>query len=429
MKKLTLVMVAVFTGVIASGQQISAKTKGSGGGGGGATTTANSPASASSGAANTGGQQTGYVYRLRHFYHIQYGTRRAVTKKIPRDTSAKANETWAITRTVARVISCDTAKKRSQDEKRQVRVTDPCPSNSDTDTDPTFDTVKSCGTPCGTPAPFTLTQVRTDSISRYWERPRKLFSKWRLRVAITQNDSGKLQVSMYDNGFPKHPGHFDDRVVDYTEIRTGSKRVGDHAIPISADDSAQNFYLQIDNKAAANDPIVYISLPYALTQYGAFTIPYKYRFAPKNTRIYTKSPQNSTDSVVSAPSESTGSINVAFYVGRKWGRTRFYYDQTKTKNTLSFMLSGFVGPTLVSLSSVNVAYPHNTDSLPSQSIALSLGGAATLEWRLIDLGLFIGADYSLPKHINWVYDKKVWIGFGLGINLGMFAQGPTQFQL
>ncbi len=92
------------------------------------------------------------------------------------------------------------------------------------------------------------------------------------------------------------------------------------------------------------------------------------------------------------------------------------------------MLSGFVGPTLLSLSNANVAYPHNTDSLPSQSIALSFGAAATLEWRAIDLGLFIGADYSLPNHLNWV-DKKIWIGFGLGMYLGMLASGPTLFQL
>jgi hypothetical protein len=248
-------------------------------------------------------------------------------------------------------------------------------------------------------------------------------------VAVTQGDSGKLQIAMYDNNFPVHVGSFKNNEIDYTAIVTGAITVGDHAVPISADDSAQNFYLQINNKARANDPIVYISLPYALTQYGAFTIPLKYRFAPKNVKIYTKGAQNSADSVVSAPSESSGSINVAFYVGRKWGRTRFYYDQTKTKNTLSFMLSGFVGPTLVSLSNTNVAYPHNTDSLPAQSIALSFGGAATLEWRTIDLGLFIGADYSLPKQLNWVYNKRVWIGFGLGVNLGMFSSGPTQFQL
>lgn len=431
MKQFILLTMLIAIALVSLAQGPKGKSGGGGGAGGGSGSSAStsSPASASSPAANTGGQQTGYVYRLRHWYHIHYATSTSKTKPMDKPKGAPANEVWAITATDKRVIECDTVNKETQEPQRQMNVTDPCKVNIDTRRDVRKDTVRTCAAVCGPAAPSTMTTVTKDSVSRFWDRPRELFKRWRLRVAVTQGDSGKLQIAMYDNDFPDHTGHFGNEDIIYTEIVVGRNRTPDHAIPISAADSAGAFYLQINNKALANDPLVYISLPYALTQYGAFTIPFKYRFAPKNTRIYTKGPQIPADSIIAAPSESTGSINAAFYIGRKWGRTRFYYDQTKTKNTISFMLSGFVGPTLVSLSNANVAWPHTTDSLPSQSIAVSLGAAATIEWRGIDLGLFTGADYALAKHLNWIYDKKIWVGFGLGVNLGMFASGPTQFQL
>lgn len=160
-------------------------------------------------------------------------------------------------------------------------------------------------------------------------------------------------------------------------------------------------------------------------------IPYKYRFAPKNTNIYVAKSNSSrfpADSLVAAPSESTGSINLAMYIGRKWGYTRFYFDQSKNHNTLSYMASAFVGASLVPLSVGNVKYPKNPDSLPSQAIAFTGGFAATLEWRGIDVGLFAGKDFTSSRY-GWIYNKKTWLGFGIGVNLGMFTSGPSQIQL
>ncbi len=98
MKRLIIVAAILFFGRIASGQTVTGKSKGVSGAAAGATTSTNSPASASSGAANTGGQQTGYVYRLHRLYHIRYGTRKSTMKKIARSEKVPDNETGPLLR-------------------------------------------------------------------------------------------------------------------------------------------------------------------------------------------------------------------------------------------------------------------------------------------------------------------------------------------
>ena len=200
---------------------------------------------------------------------------------------------------------------------------------------------------------YTVTNHIIDSVSRYWDRPKKWFHRYRLLVAITQADRGQLPVGDYERGFGLSNHPFDAHYVDWTDYVRGEVHTPDYAIPIGASDSAQNFYLQLDNKIIAGQPISYIKLRYASSQYGAMVIPYKYRFAPTNTKIYVAKPQStrySADTVVSAPSESTGNINLAVYLGRKMGYTRFYFDQTKTHNTLAFLASEFAGFRLVPMS-------------------------------------------------------------------------------
>ena len=118
------------------------------------------------------------------------------------------------------------------------------------------------------------------------------------------------------------------------------------AIPITATDSARNFFLSVTRRNSVADLPVYLPLNYSIFQYGAVTIPFKSRFH-NNRLIGGFSDVNKPyEKDVTAPSESTASINVAGYVGKKWGDTRFYYDPADTHNTVSCMLAAFAGPSL-----------------------------------------------------------------------------------
>ena len=60
-------------------------------------------------------------------------------------------------------------------------------------------------------------------------------------------------------------------------------------------------------------------------------------------------------------------------------------------------------------------------------MALSTGAAFTLEWRSVNFGLFYGYDIPVEKS-PWVYRYKPWIGFGIGLSLGMFSNSNTLSQ-
>jgi len=414
--------------------------KGKGGGGAGAGG-AGAPPGSSGPASASGTQQTGYVYRLPWRYHIQY-------------ESVKSREADSLVHNGKPTANFNTYTKRVLYKHLAQGVRETVEIHQDHDKVKRGIVKDSDLVYPAAPLPNLdgqlVTYVTIDSVNRYWDRPRlgivhwylpwnwfrylfkfpDWFTQYRMRVSVTQADSGKLQLGIYERAFTTSQHPYDDKFIDATNIIRGQVKTPDYAIPIGDKDSAQNFYLQIDKKVFTADPISYLSLRYSLTQFGAMIIPYKYRFAPKDTKIFVAKPQSTrynADTVVSAPSESTGNINLAVFVGRKWGYTRFYSDQTKTHNTVAVMLSGFAGASLVPLSVSNVKYPNDADSLPAQAIAFSVGGAASVEWRIIDLGLFAGWDITSDKY-NWIYNKKLWVGFGIGVNLGMFTSGPAQFQ-
>ncbi len=83
------------------------------------------------------------------------------------------------------------------------------------------------------------------------------------------------------------------------------------------------------------------------------------------------------------------------------------------------MLSAFAGPSVVALSSTNTF----DKAASTNPLAVSTGLAFTVELQSFNFGFFLGKDFSLVKNTNWYYDKKTWIGLGIGFNLGMFTVG------
>ena len=401
-------------------------------------------AAATAAPASAGNSQTGYVYRLKYRFHIRYG----ITKKGKElKPLPAANALLPVSYTVH--MRKDTVQRLPRDTviTELVSTAGPIPQKemscqdcppvkyNHKDWDSTFSTCIAPG--CVTTPSTYADTIYIDSVSRYWNAaywtsssPNENVGRYRLRVSITQADSGKLVVGIFDNSYLSEKRIPEAKDIDARIFSFGLKQDTDYAFPITANDSADAFYLQINNKVTVGSPMAYISLPYSLTQFGAFTVPFKYRWAPKNTNIRGKPVTGSADTVLSAPSESSASLNLAAYVCRKWGRTRFYFDPSKTHNTTSFMLGAFLGPTLVPLSSTNlIAADSNKVNSPTNILALSMGGAAVFEWRFVDIGLFGGWDVPLVGNSGWIYRDKFWIGFGIGVNLGMFSTGTSQAQL
>jgi hypothetical protein len=281
------------------------------------------------------------------------------------------------------------------------------------------------------------------------------YSDKRQRVSLTQGDSGKVVVQFHNKpqGLedrthkvsihetirllskklpPPKPMNPDTFVkyfirryvasinIDSIDIRAYNDHTGNAAIPIRmTTDSAQNFYLKIRNKVHFDDPIYYRSISYSVWQYGATTIPFRYRFA--NSKLKVSLPNAAkvqTDYPV--PAEATGNISFAAYIGEKFGATRFFYDATKSHNTVSVMFSAFGGPTLVPLSANNIKSGADINAYPSQLLSFSYGAACTFEFGVLNLGFFGGIDQPIQKS-PWVYAGKPWIGFGFGFNLGMLT--------
>jgi hypothetical protein len=440
-----------FVGISATAQFF---THGPGGGTPGGGAVAGTPGGANAaggtgaggGAAGSGGtsgnQLAGFVYRLPYHYLIYYAETDSTVSTIPRYGGLANNQYIVETQVTKDTIVCKSDLVKLSNalafttlgQGGQTIIKDSCKERIVWHLKRPLkkDTICLSPSQCSTAPPlFIHKNIHYDSVSRYWDRPlRPLIDRYRLRVSITAADSGKLSLGIYDNNYahghnPAPQGIIAVKMKDGVNLDSV-----EFAKPIDATDSAQAMYLRVHNKRQFKEPLYYYPIHFAVTQFGAFTIPFKYRWAPKNSFIYNKTLTPTTkDSVLATPSESTGSINIAAYVARKWGTTKFYFNSQNTHNTLTYMVSGFIGGALVPLSSSNITFPHLADSLPTQIIAVSLGCAAAIEFHSIDLGFFLGNDISLQHNSYWVYNKKWWIGFGIGINLNMFSNGSSQAQL
>jgi hypothetical protein len=179
-------------------------------------------------------------------------------------------------------------------------------------------------------------------------------------------------------------------------------------------DTLDDMYLLVKKSRFFKDSSYFIRIPFSMGQFGTLTIPFQYQFGYR----YGK------DTV---PNNFVASLNIALYYGRVWGRTRFYYDPTRTTSN-SFMLAVFAGPTLISLSSTNTL---NKSSATSNQIGLSTGLSLSTNLRYFNLGLFGGINIpsSAARNYDYAFSKNnpiPWIGFGIGFNIPMFTQATNE---
>lgn len=213
-------------------------------------------------------------------------------------------------------------------------------------------------------------------------------------------------------------------------VQPTDEQMPETAIPINGEDSATDLYFRIIHKTLMRQSIYFLPYHYATWDYGTLTVPYRYRLPPKNKYIFTTTGKDST---APAPSASDASISLSLYFGRKWGRTRYYEDPSMSHNTLSSEVAVITGPTLVTLSASNVdtlstftgkkkGYIY---SGPSSIVAWSFGLGGMVQIRTINIGAFAGFDIPLSANTGWVYARHLWVGFGIGVNLGMLTSGHS----
>ena len=407
MKTLILLFVFIFAVIAARGQRQH--------GSGGAPTapgTSTPPNGAAATPASSGSGSTqliqGFHYRLRRKFHIKY---KQVIKGAYAGVRAGNPPPPIPVNVTDRFISFTPSARTPNDPATPPAGVRYIPKNNKV-SNIIIDTHPGSNTP-------NAREDTRDTLSRYNDGV--------LWVSVTQGDSGKLAVQFLNKfgqvqqQVPEEEEfhQFDISKIDIVAYKGG---LFDAAIPINEKDSASNFYFQVKPKLTVKDPLYYISLPYYVWQYGATTIPFRYRFPNSKKSITltdnTKTPPTPTSYPV--PSESTANISLAAYLGYKFGGTRFYYDATKSHNTASAMISVFGGPTLVSLTANNMSAGSNLNNYPSSILTWSTGVSLTFEFGAVNLGLFGGIDIPF-QNTPWVYANKPWIGFGIGFNLGMLT--------
>jgi hypothetical protein len=175
---------------------------------------------------------------------------------------------------------------------------------------------------------------------------------------------------------------------------------------VNMQDSTHLFYFEIADNPTLGYILKYRSIPYAVTEVGAMTIPFKYYFKDGSNDL---------------PADASTDLNLSLYVGRKWGRQRFYRDKEKNHESVSFTATGFFGPTKIEIKKESVK-DTSSFTVESNELGIALGAGVGFSYRDFNIGIFGGIDVPLSEAgRNWNYAYKPWIGFGIGYALKIFS--------
>jgi hypothetical protein len=164
------------------------------------------------------------------------------------------------------------------------------------------------------------------------------------------------------------------------------------------------YFMQIPQRDIIGEPVTYISLPYATTEVGVATVPFKFR-------------RGNTSKIVS--NQLLSDISLGPYIGRKWGRTRFYNDKERNHNSVALTIAFMASPTIISIDSTNTKGEVKTKS---DEMGITTAIAAMYAYRDINIGLYLGTDNPVTgRSGKWAYASKPWIGFGIGYKINLLG--------
>lgn len=137
------------------------------------------------------------------------------------------------------------------------------------------------------------------------------------------------------------------------------------------------------------------------------TIPIKYRFGTESENGKKIDP------------ELTAGINANLFAGWTLGRTNFFHRKKvgNLSNNLRLTIGAILGVSTIELnkSNTNPALPDETKL--TKGLA-SLGSGLTISYNKINFGAFIGWDFGVGNQSNnWNYNKKPWVGLGVGYGI------------
>ncbi len=155
--------------------------------------------------------------------------------------------------------------------------------------------------------------------------------------------------------------------------------------------------------------ISYNNLSY---DFGPIIIPFKYRFGYNS-------------STIKIDPEVTSNLNIGIFGGPSFGRYRMRLEGTELKELAKIkaslgLFASFSSITLDSLQTTSAIEPLGKTETKTTGV-FSYGVGVNAVIYNIQLGVFIGSDNAIGDYSEkWNYNKRIWLGFGLGYNLSGF---------
>lgn len=172
---------------------------------------------------------------------------------------------------------------------------------------------------------------------------------------------------------------------------------------ISENTILKDHQIEIDlSRNTVGDPTRVIKIPFR-----AFLV--SYNTVPLRVRLDAHGSTN--------PTPATTNLSFAVNFGGVRGNSFF---SPRGVNHYGYAVSGFLGATTVTLN--KTAYRDiNRYDYDRTQLGLSTGVAFTLIRNNIGLVGALGIDHCTgPRRDDWIYQRKIWLGFGISTGLGFF---------
>ncbi|PQJ22767.1 hypothetical protein BSU00_00120 [Tenacibaculum sp. SG-28] len=175
----------------------------------------------------------------------------------------------------------------------------------------------------------------------------------------------------------------------------------DHYLINNFDQNA-DFYIKLDNRS-------YLNLKEESIVFGPIIIPFKYRFGH-------------TKNGVDISADFSADFNAGLFGGKSWGRYRVKYesDELKKLSNLSLTVGIFLSLSATTFdedSTTSAKVPLTEDESETRA-SLSPGIGIMTSIYNFNFGLFGGFEVGFGSIAEkWDYNKRPWIGFGVGYNI------------
>lgn len=119
------------------------------------------------------------------------------------------------------------------------------------------------------------------------------------------------------------------------------------------------------------------------------------------------------------PGTATADIkNIGLFLGNSFTSDRYFYNGKSSRH--KFTVGGFLSPTLITLNQTNTNGAVDGDL---SQMGLSIGAGINYTYRSISFVLIpMGFDIGLSSQSkDWIYNKKYWFGFGIGIDTTLLS--------